>query len=128
MPVPGKAMAPIGSTSSIWSLRLKGVRPEGDQGHLAVVGPAGGNPFGTFRRTAVQQHHVRMLAANLVERIPDHVVIVEVEPAGECALGIGGEQYLVVRPAFGGEEVATFDRGRGQRAVVDHRSGARPPG
>ena len=69
-----------------------------------------------------------MLAVNLVERVPDQVVVVEVEPAGKRDLGTGGEQHIVVRPALGGEEVAAVDHGRGQRAMVDHRSGAWPPG
>jgi hypothetical protein len=65
---------------------------------------------------------------NLVERVPDRVVIVEVEPAGEGDLGTGGEQHLVVGSALGGEEVAAVDHGRGQRAMVDDRSGVWPPG
>ena len=48
--------------------------------------------------------------------------------AGEGDLGPGGEQHLVFGAALGGEEVAAVDHRRGQRAVVDLRSGARPPG
>ena len=45
--------------------------------------PPCGDPFGAFRRTAMQQDHVGMLGMNLVETIPDEVVVVEVEPSGE---------------------------------------------
>src|SRR5664279_624308 len=40
------------------------IRLEGDLRHLAVVGPASGDTLGALRRTAVQQHHVRMLGVN----------------------------------------------------------------
>ena len=52
---------------------------EGDLRHLAVVGPAGGDALGAARAAAVQQHHVGVLLAGLVERVPDPVVIVAVE-------------------------------------------------
>jgi hypothetical protein len=55
-------------------------------------------------------------------------MVVEVEAAGEGDLGAGGEQRLGLGAALGGEEVATVDHCRGQRAVIDHRSGARTPG
>ena len=78
MPEPGKTMTPIGSTSSIWSLRLNGaalaccpVGLEGDLRDLAVVGPAGGDALGALRRAAVQQHHVGVLGVHLVEPVPD---------------------------------------------------------
>ena len=82
-------------------------------------------PFGD---AAVQQHHVGMLGVDLVELVPDQAMVVEVEPAGEGDLGAGRQQHLGLGPALGGEEVAAVDHGRGQRAVVDHRSCARPPG
>ena len=76
MPEPGNTMTPIGSTFEhpIVALERRGlgvpgpVRLEGDLRHLAVVGPAGGDALGALRRTAMQQHHVGMLGANLVER------------------------------------------------------------
>ena len=57
MPVPGKTMTPIGSTSSICVVALERrclgvlgpVGLEGDLRHLAVVGPFGGDEFGALR-------------------------------------------------------------------------------
>ena len=46
----------------------------------------------------------------------------------KAIFGSGGEQHLGLGAALGGEEVSAVDHGRGQRAVVDHRSAARPPG
>ena len=96
--------------------------------HLAVVGPAGGDALGARRRAAVQQHHVGMLGVDLVERVPDRVMVVEVEPAGEGDLRSGGKQHFGLGAAPGGEELPAVDHRGGQRAVVDHRAGARPPG
>ena len=136
MPEPGKAMTPIGSASSSWSLRLKGaalrcagpVGLEDDLRDLAIVGPAGGDALGAARAAAVQQHHVGMLGADLVERVPDALVIVAVGAAGEGDAGAGGGEHLGVGAAAGGEEVAAVDHRGGERAVVDHRAGARAPG
>ena len=96
MPVPGKTMTPIGSTSSICVVALErrglGVlRPvglEGDLRNLSVVGPLGGDQFGALGRSAMQQHHVGMLGVDLVELVPDQAMIVEVEPAGEGDLRV----------------------------------------
>ena len=79
MPVPGKTMTPIGSTSSIASLRLNGAALacfvqsglKAICGTLRLIGPAGGDAFGALRRAAVQQHHVGMLGVDLVEPVPD---------------------------------------------------------
>src|ERR1700730_2870208 len=60
IPVPGKCMTPIGSSSSMASLRLNGA--------------------------AMDQDHVGMLGANLVEAIPDQTMVVEVEATCECDL------------------------------------------
>ena len=57
MPEPGKTMTPMGRTSSIWSLRLKGAALrwrfqsglKGDLRDLAIVGPAGGDALGKKR-------------------------------------------------------------------------------
>jgi hypothetical protein len=120
MPEPGNTMTPIGRTSRIRSLRLNGAAPgvpvpvrlEDNLRHLAVVGPAGSDALGALGTAAMQQHHVGMLGANLVERVPDRGVIVEVESAGEGDLRSSGKQYLGFGAAFGGEKVAT----------VNHRS------
>jgi hypothetical protein len=52
------------------TLRTKHLRPTGLR-HLAIVGPAGGDTLGALRSAAMQQHHVGMLDANLVEPVPD---------------------------------------------------------
>ena len=91
-------------------------------GTLRFSAQLGGDQFGALGRSAVQQHHVGVLGVDLVEPVPDQLVIVEVEPAGEGDLGSRGQQHLVFGPAFGGEEVAAVDHGRGQRAVVDLRA------
>jgi hypothetical protein len=70
----------------VWSNRF-----EGDLRHLAVVGPAGGDALGALRRTAVQQHHVKMLSMDLIELVPNQAVIVAVEAAGEDDLRSGGQ-------------------------------------
>ena len=136
MPVPGKCMTPIGSTSSIASLRLNGAALaclvqfglEGDLRDLAVVGPFGGDQLGALRRSAVQQHHVRVLGVDLVELGPDQPVIVEVEPAGQRHLRSRGQEHLVVGALLRRQEVAAVDHRRGEVAMVDLRPVARPPG
>jgi hypothetical protein len=55
------------------------------------------------------------------------VVIVELVAAGKGDLGTGGEQRLGLDAALGGEEIAAVDQSGGQRAVIDHRAGARTP-
>ena len=88
---------PIGRVSSIASLRLNGAA-------LACFVQSGLNTIcgtlrlsaqlaamvGALRRAAVQQHHVGVLGAHLVERGPDRSVIVEVEAAGEGDCGPAG--------------------------------------
>lgn len=48
---------------------------EGDLRHLAVVGPGGGDAFGAFWRSAMQEYHVGVLGMNLIEPGPDRPVI-----------------------------------------------------
>lgn len=81
-----------------------------------------------LRRAAVQQHHVGMLGVDLVKPIPDQAVIVEVQSAGDGDLRARRYKHLGLGSAFGGDIVAAVDHGRGEIAVVDHRSAARPPG
>ena len=45
-----------------------------------------------------------MLGADLVERVPDRAVIVEVDAAGEGDLGAGGHEHFGLGAALGGEE------------------------
>src|SRR6202035_1761457 len=96
--------------------------------HLAIGRPFGGNQLGALRRTAVQKHHVGVFGVDLVETVPDQHVVVEFEPAGKGDLGAGRQHHLGVGAAFGGEKVAAVDHGGGERAMVDHRSGAGTPG
>ena len=93
-----------------------------------MVGPAGGDPLGALWRTAVQQHHVGMLGAHLVERLPDAPVIVAVDAAGKGDAGPGRGQHLRIGAAAGGDEFAAVDDRGGQCPVIDHRAGARAPG
>jgi hypothetical protein len=63
-----------------WRARPVGL--EGDLGHFALLAhfeAISSAPSGA----AMQQDHVGMLGMNLVETIPDEVVVVEVEPSGE---------------------------------------------
>ncbi len=69
----------------------------------------------------MEQHHVGMLGMHLVEHVPDGLVVVAVEPAGEGDLHAGRHQGLDLDPALGGQEVpAVYDRG-GQIAMIDLR-------
>ena len=79
MPEPGKTMTPIGRTSSIWSLRLKGAALaclvqsglKAICGTLRLSAQQAAMRSAPFGRSAVQQHHVGMLGVDLVERVPD---------------------------------------------------------
>ena len=55
-------------------------------------------------------------------------VIVAIGAAGEGDAGAGGGEDFGVGAAAGGEKVAAVDQRGGERAVIDHRSGARAPG
>ena len=55
-------------------------------------------------------------------------VIVAVGAAGEGDAGAGGGEHLGVGAAAGGDKFPAVDDRGGQRAVIDHRSGARAPG
>jgi len=107
---------------------LRPVGPEGHLRHLAVIGPAGGDQFGSLRRAAMQEHHLRVLGMDLIEFRPDQAVIVEVGAAGHGYLRAGGQHHLGLGSAFCGKEVAAVDHRGGQVAMVDHRAGTRPPG
>jgi len=48
---------------------------EGDLRHLADVGPARGDLFGAFGRTAVHQHHVGVFGVDVIEFCPDPLVV-----------------------------------------------------
>ena len=55
-------------------------------------------------------------------------MIVEVRTARDGDSGTGGQQHLGLGPALSGEEIAAVDHCRGEVAMVDHRTAARPPG
>ena len=127
MPVPGKCMTPIGSSSSMASLRLNGAA-------LACLVQSGLKAIcGTLRLTAHleaissapfgeppwMQDHVGMLGVDLVEAIPDQVVVVEVEATGKSDLRSCRQHHLGLGAALGGDKVAAVDHCRGERAMVD---------
>jgi hypothetical protein len=92
---------------------------------FAIVGPAGGYALGAPRAAAMQQHHVGVLGADLVERVPDPRVIVAVHAAGEGDARAGGGEDLGVGASAGGEKFPAVDHRGGEGAVIDHGSGAR---
>src|SRR6266478_7233656 len=59
------------------------VRLESDLRYLAVNSPFGGDQFGALWRTAMDEDHVGMFGVDLVEAIPDQVVVIEVEATGK---------------------------------------------
>lgn len=54
----------------------------------------------------MQEDHVGMLGIYLIEAIPDEVVVIEVEPAGECDFRSWWQHDLSLRTTLGGNEVA----------------------
>lgn len=60
---------------------------ESDLCDLAIVRPAGGDLIGAMRRTAAEEHHIRMLGLELVEDCPVAMMIIAVDAAGECNSG-----------------------------------------
>jgi len=94
------------------SLRLNGAAlacfvqsgVESDLWHLSLSGPFRGDQFGAFWRTAMDEDHVGMLGVNLVEAIPDQVVVVEVETAGKRDLRPCRQHDLGLGAALGCDE------------------------
>jgi hypothetical protein len=76
-------------------------------------GPAGSDTLGAARAAAVQQHHVGVLRADLVERLPDAGVIVALDATGEGDAGAGRCQHFGVSATAlataGGEKIAAVD-------------------
>src|SRR6266516_2200341 len=97
---------------------LRPVGLEDDVRDLAVVGPAGSDALGTARAAAVQQHHGGMLGADLVERVPDALVIVVFSAAAEGDASAGRYEQLGVGTVPTGEKVAAVDHRRSERAVI----------
>ena len=95
------------------------VRLESDLRYLAGNSPFGGDQFGAFWRTAMDQDHIGMLGVDLVEAIPDQVVVIEVEATGKRDLRPCWQQDLGLGAAFGCDELPGVDHRRGEGAVVD---------
>jgi hypothetical protein len=56
---------------------LAPVVAEGHLRHLAVIGPAGGDQFRTFRRAPTSLLHVRVTGMDLIQPRPDQPVVVD---------------------------------------------------
>jgi hypothetical protein len=76
----------------------------------------------------MEQHHVGVLGMDLVETIPDQMMVVEIEPAGQSDLGSGRQHDLDLGATFGGEKISGINDRRGERAMVDKRSRSGAPG
>lgn len=87
--------------------------------HIALFGPAGGDALGPLRTAAMQQHHVRMLCAGAVQRVPDRAVIVALEAAGKGDARTLREHHLRFGPLLRGQEVAAIDNRCCQGIMVD---------
>src|SRR6516165_8896409 len=105
IPVPGKCMTPIGSSSSMASLRLNGAA-------LACFVQSGLNAIcGTFRAVA---HLEAISSAPFVEPIPDQLMVVEIEAAREGNFRSGWQHDLGVGAALRCDEIAGVDQCRGE--------------
>jgi hypothetical protein len=92
-----------------------------------MIGPAGGDALGALGAAAKQEHHVGVLGARFVERGPDAVDIVAVEPAGEGDAGAGGNAEIGIGALTRCDEIAAVDHGGGQRPMVEDGTGAGTP-
>ena len=81
--------------------------------HTAGFGPTRGDLLGT-RSAAVHEHHVRILAADLIERSKDPVGVLDGLGAGDSHQGAFGQVRLGLLVLASAEEVPGVDRGRGQ--------------
>jgi hypothetical protein len=106
---------------------LRPIRLEDDLRDLAAIGPAGGDALGAAWTAAVEQHQVRVLGADLVERVPYALVIVAIGTAGESNARAGRRPKFGIGAPLGGKKVATVDHCRRQGPVVDQRAGSRAP-
>ncbi len=69
-----------------------------------------------------------MLRANLVERVPDPMMIIAVGSAREGDPRSGRQKHLRLGQLLGVDEVPTVDHRGRQGAVIDLGTGARTPG
>src|SRR5258708_9322463 len=76
----------------------------------------------------MDEDHVGMLGVDLVEAIPDQVVVIEVETARKCDLWSSRQNDLGLGAALGCDELPRVDHGRSERAMVDKRSRPGAPG
>ena len=136
MPEPGKEMRPLGRSFSSWSfLRNGAARPwvfqSGlqttwwmplDSAHLAAIFSAPGPP-------AMHEHHVRILAVDVVERCADRLGVLDGLGAGDGNEGAFGQVHLCLAALSCAQEVAGIDRGGSQLGgAAEVRAVARSPG
>ena len=95
------------------------VRLERDLRDLALVGPFCRDQLGALRAAAMKKHHARMLGMDLVERVPDQLMVGDIGPTGEGDLRAGGNEDFVLGAAAGGDKLAAVDYGGSQRSVAD---------
>src|SRR6266699_1657256 len=76
----------------------------------------------------MDEDHVGMLGVDLVEAIPDQVVVIEVETARKCDLWSSRQNDLGLGAALGCDKLPRVDHGRSERAMVDKRSRPGAPG
>ena len=103
------------------------VRLKDDLLAIAIVGPAGRNAFGAFWRSAMEEHHVVVLGADLVEGGPDGSSVVYLLSAGEGDLGAGRDERFELDLALGVEIVAAVDHRGGHVLAIDVAARARMP-
>src|SRR5262249_39045523 len=104
------------------------VRLEDDLQDLAVVGPTGGDPLSAARASAVQQHHVAVFGAHLVEGGPDTPVVVALGATCEGDACAGGSRSFGLGATPCGDEFAAIYQSGRERAVVDDGTRTRAPG
>src|SRR5258708_34532686 len=76
----------------------------------------------------MDEGHVGMPGVELVEAIPDQVVVIEVETARKCDLWSSRQNDLGLGAALGCDELPRVDHARSERARVAKQSRPGPPG
>lgn len=104
------------------------IRLEGDLRDFAIVRPIGGDSFRSLGTGIMEQNHVGMLGARLVEHRPNADMAVAIRAAGESDARAGWHEHLRVSEFPGVEKIPAVDHRRGQRPMIDERSRARAPG
>lgn len=99
-----------------------------DLGDFSVLSPFCGDELGTLWRFSVHQHHIGIFGVDLVQHVPDEVMVVEFKPARKYNLGAGRHHDLGIRLLPGRKKIATVDQCGGQVTVIDLRSSPWAPG